>query len=214
MRRGFLLALSAAFWLVVAADAFGIWIDSYLGKVTTTQVREIEVVLLRCVEGSWQEVDIVTGRFNGNGSLLEESRYTSEGVLQFEYAHRYNDKGQMIASTGKRMRQGKIVTYEYRYRYDERGNQIESISYGPDGEILSKYTARFDVNNNFTEGTSHEGEEPASRYVARYDNNDNLVEESKYTLYRHQGALREQLDYRYGYSYDPVSYTHLTLPTN
>ncbi|MBN1837946.1 MAG: hypothetical protein JW820_18960 [Spirochaetales bacterium] len=200
-RLGFLVAVSA-FWLLIAADAYGIWIDSYLGKVSTTQVREIEVVLLRRVEESWQEVDIVRGRFSDNGDLLQESRYTSEGALQFEYAHSYDDKGQMIASTGKRMRQGKIVTYEYRYRYDERGNQTESVSYGPDGEVLSKYTARFDGNNNFAEGTSYEGEEPVSRYAARYDSNSNLVEESKYTLYRYQGELREQLDYRYGYSYD------------
>lgn len=195
---GFFVLLS----IFNTGSAFGIWIDSYLRKVNTAQVSSIKIVLMRFAEGSWRQVDILTGRFNGDGNLVEESRFTSEGVLQFAYNHSYDEDGSMIASTGRRMRQGKIINYNYRYRYDERGNQIESISDGSNDSVLSRYTARYDEKGNFTEGINYEGEEPVSKYVAEYDQRNNLLEESKYTPYRDRDELRYQLEYRHGYAYD------------
>ena len=196
------LCLFVLFSLFTTGSAFGIWIDSYLRKVNIRQVSSVKIALLRSVAGSWKQVDISTGRFNGEGNLVEESRFSSEGVLQFAYTHSYDQDARMIASTGRRMRQGKIVNYNYRYRYDERGNQIESISDRSDDSVICRYTAKYDEKGNFIEGINYEGEEPVSKYVAKYDQRNNLLEERKYTPYRDHDDLRYQLEYQHAYAYD------------
>lgn len=202
MRVIIALSLSVLVLFFSGGNAFAIWIDTYLKKVNTENVRSIKITLMRSVAGSWQKVDVLDVRFNGDGNLVDESRFTSEGVLQFEYTHAYDEKGRMTASKGRRMRQGKIVAYDYRYTYDEEGNQTESTGVASDSSTASRYTAEYDERGNFSEGTNYEGEEPVSRYVARYDQGNNLIEEKKYTLYRHKDELRHQLEYRHCYSYD------------
>jgi len=202
MRVIIVLSLSVPVLFLNAGNAFGIWVDSYLKKMDTENVSSVKITLLRSVDGSWQKVDVLKARFNGGGNMTDESRFTSDGVLQFEYTHTYDENERMIASKGRRMRQGKIVTYDYRYTYDEQGNQIESISDASDSSLVSRYTAKYDERGNFTEGMNYEAEEPVSRYVARYDQRNNLIEEEKYILYRHRDDLRQQLEYRHCYSYD------------
>jgi hypothetical protein len=185
-----------------AADAFGIWIEPYLKKLDTKDVKSIKIINYSFADGEWQETDVMTAEYSSTGNLMHETRHTADGLLQFDYSYSYNEKGEMIEVTGRRMRNEKIVPYEYRYMYDQRGNQINGIGYGADGTETSKYTARYDKNNNFVEGIEYEDGVAVSKYVAEYDAQNNLTEESKYTVYRYKESERYQLEYKHLFNYD------------
>jgi YD repeat-containing protein len=185
-----------------AAHAFGIWIEPYLKKVDTEDVKSIKIVKYSFTEGNWQEADVMTAEYNNAGNLIKEVRHTADGILQFEYYYSYNDKGEMIKVTGSRMRNEELVPYEYEYIYDQRGNQIKGIGYGANGTETSIYTARYDENDNFVEGIEYKDGLSVSKYVAEYEAGNNLIEESKYKVYRYKGSERYQLEYRHLFSYD------------
>jgi len=188
--------------ILCAAHAFGIWIEPYLKKVDTDDVKSIKIINYTFTGGNWQEVNVMKALYNNTGNLIEETRYTADGILQFEYFYSYNDKKEMIKVAGRRMRNEELVPYEYEYMYDQRGNQIEGIGYGADGTETSRYTARYDKNGNFVEGIDYKDGLSVSKYVAEYDVGNNLREESKYTVYRYKGSERYQLEYRHLYSYN------------
>lgn len=187
---------------ISAANAFGIWIEPYLKKLDTKDVESIRIVTYGFTDGEWQKAWVMTAGYGGTGRLANETRYTADGLLQFEYFYNYNEKGEMIEVTGRRMRQEKIVPYEYRYTYDQRGNQISGVGYGADQAETSRYTARYDTNDNFVEGIEYESGAAVSKYVAEYDEHNNLKKESKYTIYRYKGSERYQLEYSNIFTYD------------
>jgi YD repeat-containing protein len=203
-RRVFLTCITFLILLTTlcAARSYGIWIDPYLKRVDTADVKSIHITNYTFDGGNWKEVNIMKAQYNATGDLIKETRHAADGVLQFEYMYWYNDKGEMIKVTGRRMRNEKLVPYEYEYIYDDRGNQIKGIGYGEDGEETSSYTARYDENGNFIEGIDYKDGQSVSKYVAEYDERNNLIEESKYTVYRYKGSERLQLEYRHLYEYD------------
>lgn len=202
--RTFLASITLFILLLTlcAAHAFGIWIEPYLKKVDTEDVKSIKIVKYSFAKGNWQKTEVMTALYNNAENLIQETRHTADGTLQFEYFYRYNNRGEMIRVTGLRMRNEKLVPYEYEYTYDERGNQIKGIGYGADGTETSKYTAHYDDNGNFVEGIEYKDGLSVSKYVAEYDAGNNLVEESKYTVYRYKGSERSQLEYGNLYSYN------------
>lgn len=187
---------------ICAASAFGIWIDPYLKKVNTKDVKSIKVIEYSFGNGNWKEVDVMTAEYNNSGNLIKETRHTADGIFQLDYSYSYDEKGKMIKATGRRMRKEKIVPYEYFYKYDQKGNQIESIGYGTDGSVISRYTARYDENDNYIEGISYQDGVAVSKYDAEYDERNNLIKESKYKVYRYKGSEHYQLEYKHLYSYD------------
>ena len=188
--------------IIFSDNAFGIWIDPYIKGVDTKNVKIIKIDRYRFVDGNWREVDAMTAEYNNLGNLIKETRYTAEDILQFEYVYSYDQKGQLIKTKGRRMRRENIVPYEYIYKYDQRGNQIESIGYGKDGSVTSRYTARYDINNNYIEGLRYEKGVAVSKYIAEYDERNNLLKESKYKVYQYKNAEHYQLEYKHLFTYD------------
>ena len=187
---------------VCARSAFGIWIEPYLKKVDIKDVKSITVTKYNYANGNWRKVDVMTALYNESENLIQETRHTADGILQFEYFYSYNDRGEMIKVTGRRMRNEELVPYAYEYIYDKRGNQIKGIGYGADGTQTSIYTARYDGNDNFVEGMEYKEGMAVSKYVAEYDAENNLIEESKYKVYRYKESERYQLEYRHLFSYN------------
>jgi hypothetical protein len=186
----------------IAANAYGVWVEPYLKKVDTRDVRSITVLRYRFIGGDWELVERLSAEYSAAGDLIRETRHTADGLLQYEYLYRYNDRGHMIEVTGQRRRSEQIVPYAYTYRYDERGNQVEGIGYGADGSETSRYTARYDEHDNFVEGVEYTKGDIVSKYIAEYDERNNLINESKYTVYRYKGSEGYQLEYRQVFSYD------------
>jgi len=191
--------------LVSANHIFGIWVDQYIKKLDTKNVKRVKIIEYSFDNDNWKERYVMTAEYNDSGNLIKEARYTSDGILLFEYLHSYNEKGEIIKTIGRRMRKGKIIKYKYFYKYDQRGNQIESIGYienGQDDIETSKYTARYDKNGNFIEGISYQNGVALSKYVAEYDERNNMINESKYKVYIYKGVEHYQLEYKNIYSYD------------
>jgi hypothetical protein len=188
--------------VLVATNAFGVWVEPYLKKVDTKDVRSIHVSRYRFTGGDWELVERMSAEYSPAGNLIRETRHTADGLLQYEYIYRYNDKGHMIEVTGQRRRREKLVPYAYTYRYDGRGNQVEGIGYDADGIETSRYTARYDENDNFVEGVEYIDGDVVSKYVAEYDERNNLLNENKYTVYRYKESEGYQLEYRQVFSYD------------
>ncbi len=196
------ITLLILYIVLCATHAFGIWIEPYLKKVDTEDVKRIQIVKYRFAEDSWQKVEVMKVEYDEEDNLIKETRCTAEGELQFEYVYSYNDRGEMIRVDGTRMRNQKLVPYEYEYVYDERGNQIKGIGYGEDGTETSLYNARYDGNDNFIEGIEYKDGLAVSKYVAEYDGENNLAEERKYTVYRYKGTERYQLEYKQLFRYN------------
>jgi hypothetical protein len=197
-----LIVLFVFLTLLVATDAFGIWIEPYLKKIDTEDVLRIKIMRYRFTGGDWQLVESMTAEYSAAGILIKETRHNADGLMQYEYLYGYNDKGHLIEVTGHRRRNEKLVPYAYTYRYDQRGNQVEGIGYGADGSETSKYTARYDEHDNFIEGVEYMDEVAVSKYVAEYDARNNLLNESKFTVYRYKGSEGCQLEYKNLFCYD------------
>lgn len=187
---------------LIATNAYGVWVEPYLKKVDTKDVWSINVLRYRFTGGDWKLVERMSSEYSTAGDLIRETRHTADGLLQYEYIYRYNDRGHMIEVTGQRRRREQLVPYAYTYRYDERGNQVEGIGYGADGSETSRYTARYDENDNFVEGVEYINGDVVSKYVAEYDERNNLINESKYAVYRYKGSEGYQLEYKQVFSYD------------
>ncbi len=181
-----------------------IWLDPYLKKVDTTEVKRVEIEEYRFKDGSWEKVDTMTAVYGQQGHLLRESRHTAAGTLQFDSSYKY-EGGNLTEVIAKRRRQGKIVNSRYVYSYDHRGNQIEGIGYAGDDSVISRHTAEYNKDNEVTQEMHYQSGNAVSKYIAEYDGDGNLVEEAKYKVYQYKGSDHYQQQYKYEYSYDSDS---------
>ena len=187
--------------ILCSVSVSAIWIEPFIKKVNTDDVQSLVVVTYR-FEDSWHKVDVLTGVYDEAGKLREETRHDAAGGLIFEYSYDYDIQGHMISATGRRAKNGEIVSYNYAYKYDTDGNQIEAVGHTEDGAVTSRYTAQYDKKGNLIEGINYEEGRAVSKYDAEYDVNGNLLREAKYTVYNYANEERYQLEYEYIYTYD------------
>jgi len=188
--------------LFLSGSIFGIWIDPFIKKVDTQGVQSIEVQMYRYENDEWQVVDIVKADYTENGNVLSEIRTDGDGSLQFSYRYEYDNQGNMVQISGKRLSKGELIPYIYHYQYDERGNQIEGIRYATDSSVLSRYKAEYDENDHFVKGMNFVEKRADTRYLAEYNENGELIKESKSQCYEYKGETKYQLEYKKVYEYD------------
>ena len=87
-------------------------------------------------------------KFNNDGNKIEESRYDSDGELEWKSKYTYDEKGNKIEEI--RYNSDKYLL-KHKYIYDEKGNLLGINLYDSDGEFLSKSKYTYDKKDNIIE---------------------------------------------------------------
>lgn len=86
---------------------------------------------------------------DSNGKIIEELRFKSSGILEWNYVWVYNTKGKVIETYWKNA-DGKPLGNDI-YVYDSHGNISSRKRYNPDGtvDLTLSYTYEYDSNLNW-----------------------------------------------------------------
>ncbi len=81
--------------------------------------------------------------YDEHGNRIEEKLLNSAGIVYMRHIYKYDDSGNKIEWNSYT---DDILNGKSTYSYDENGNKIIEKRYGPNGELRSKKTYRYDYD--------------------------------------------------------------------
>lgn len=107
----------------------------------------------------------VTYKYDNNKNLIERNEFNpaepsfNQPERNTQHSYKYDNKGKLI----EEMENG----VKHQYKYDINGNQIEESAFSANGEVIYKYTYKFEYDNkmNWTKKTKFENGKQSSVFI-------------------------------------------------